>query len=49
MGITGTVGITDSVSASFLGDTNPQVMAAIQLGRCLVANAAETSNGRCVR
>ncbi len=36
MRITGTAGITDSVSASFLHDTNPQVMAAIQLGRCLL-------------
>ena len=36
MRITGTAGITDSVSASFPRDTNPQVMAAIQLGRCLL-------------
>ena len=36
MRITGTAGITASVSASFPRDTNPQVMAAIQLGRCLL-------------
>ena len=36
MRITGTAGITDSVSASFPRDTNPQVMAVIHLGRCLL-------------